>query len=178
MSLVFDVEAIPEDEGLDLELSESRKRFRIEAEDCSLARDIDLDGHLSRVGREAFFKGRVKTSLHLTCSRCLEPFQMEVDAEVSACFLPQPAQAPGEEMELNPADIEVEYYTENNIDLSQPVYDQILLTLPFVRLCRPDCRGLCPRCGINRNQEVCQCEEDKPLDPRLAVLKQLKDKMK
>jgi len=178
MSLLFDVESIPEDEGLALDLVEKKKQFQIELEECILARDVGIRGTLTRVGREAFFNGEVTTALHLICSRCLEPFEMEVDAPVSACFMPQPAHEPEEEHELHAADIEVEYYRENNIDLSQPVYDQILLTLPFVRLCRPDCKGLCPHCGINRNVGTCQCGEARNVDPRLAVLEQLKNKLK
>jgi uncharacterized protein len=45
----------------------------------------------------------------------------------------------------------------------------VLLTLPGRTLCQPDCKGLCPHCGINRNLATCECAE-KPVDPRLAAL--------
>ena len=179
MSLAFDIELIPEDQGLDLDQSEKKTSFNVEPSDCSLTQDVQLQGKLTRLGREVFFKGQVKTFLGLSCSRCLEHFEMPVDVGVSACFLPKLKESPKEEEELHEADIEVEYYVENKIDLAQPVYDQILLALPFVHLCRLDCKGLCPACGKNRNVETCGCEEqEEAVDSRLAILKQLKNKMK
>jgi uncharacterized protein len=41
-------------------------------------------------------------------------------------------------------------------------------------LCRPDCQGMCPTCGINRNDETCACVDD-DIDPRFAALKKLLD---
>jgi uncharacterized protein len=45
--------------------------------------------------------------------------------------------------------------------------------LPMKPLCRDDCRGLCPVCGIDRNRHSCRCTREWE-DPRLAALKQLK----
>jgi uncharacterized protein len=47
-----------------------------------------------------------------------------------------------------------------------------VLAVPFAPLCREDCKGLCPQCGIDRNTGTCSCEP--PIDPRLAALKGLK----
>ncbi len=178
MSLQFDLELISEDDGLDLDQLEPKQDFKVDHADCSLTQDVEVQGQLTRLGREVFFKGGVKSFLGLSCSRCLEPFEMPVDAKVSACFLPRLKESPKEEEELHESDIEVEYYVENKIDLAQSIYDQILLSLPFIRLCRSGCKGLCPVCGSNRNLETCGCEgQDDSLDPRLEVLKQLKSKL-
>ena len=58
-------------------------------------------------------------------------------------------------------------------DLDPLVREDIFLSLPAKLLCREDCKGICPRCGRNLNEGPCSCE--KPVDPRLAVLKQLLD---
>ena len=50
--------------------------------------------------------------------------------------------------------------------------EQFVLAVPFAPLCREDCKGLCPQCGIDLNTGTCACE--KPVDPRLAALKGLK----
>ena len=56
------------------------------------------------------------------------------------------------------------------IDLDEILREQIILALPMYPRCSPECRGLCPVCGIDLNQETCDCQRDE-IDPRLAVLK-------
>ncbi|MFQ5483079.1 MAG: DUF177 domain-containing protein [Nitrospinaceae bacterium] len=179
MSLVFEPDSIPEDEGLPVDLTEKKSHFQIDPKDCSLAADVDITGHLTKVGAEVFFRGEFTTTLNLACSRCLEAFQSGASAKVSACFLQKSeAKESPDELGLDPRDIEVEFYSENKLDLTQPIYDQILLTLPFIPLCKPDCQGLCPQCGINLNLDSCHCSAESDVDPRLAVLQQLKEKIK
>ena len=59
------------------------------------------------------------------------------------------------------------------IDLTELVREQILLNLPEQVFCREDCKGLCEKCGANRNLINCNCEE-KEIDPRWSALKNLK----
>ena len=59
------------------------------------------------------------------------------------------------------------------IDLTEAVQEQILLSLPLRPLCREDCKGLCPGCGEDLNKGACGCS-GKAVDPRLAVLGNLK----
>jgi uncharacterized protein len=47
--------------------------------------------------------------------------------------------------------------------------------LPMKPLCRPDCKGLCPQCGLNLNDEACSCAPD--VDPRLASLGAIREKL-
>jgi uncharacterized protein len=56
----------------------------------------------------------------------------------------------------------------DEVDLEPLVRDAVLLELPQAPLCRPDCQGLCPYCGANRNEEACGCEA--PSDPRWSAL--------
>lgn len=179
VSLKFDIESIPEDSGLEFVRTLKKDSLEINLPDCLLTRDIELSGEFTRIGREAFFQGRVGAEVQFMCSRCLEEYQKEVEVPLSTCFIPVPENQPQDEHELRASDIELEYYRENTIDLAQPVFDQILLTQPLIPLCDPDCKGLCPQCGVNRNQELCQCKEGQELeDPRLEVLQKLKDKLK
>lgn len=59
------------------------------------------------------------------------------------------------------------------LDLEPLARDAVLLELPLAPLCAEDCLGLCPQCGINRNEEVCSCEQ--PVDPRWSALDALRD---
>lgn len=60
---------------------------------------------------------------------------------------------------------------EDRLDLDALVYADIFLNLPAKLLCREACKGLCPKCGINLNVDICSCEHQER-DPRLDVLKQ------
>jgi uncharacterized protein len=83
-----------------------------------------------------------------------------------------------QEIELSELHVEQEFYDEGRIDLTSPARDLIFLSLPQVMLCRKDCAGLCPECGLNLNKNKCDCKNEGSYDPRLAVLQQLKDKLK
>jgi uncharacterized protein len=60
-----------------------------------------------------------------------------------------------------------------DLDVAGYLWEQFMLALPVSPLCTEECKGLCPKCGVNRNQESCACAQDKG-DPRLAVLRNLK----
>lgn len=60
-----------------------------------------------------------------------------------------------------------------SLDLDSLCYEDAILSLPTRFLCRDDCKGLCPICGVDRNLSDCDCQ--KPSDPRLAALRQLLD---
>ena len=61
---------------------------------------------------------------------------------------------------------------EERLDLDGLLTEDILLDMPSKFLCKPDCKGLCPVCGKNRNREECSCQRQEG-DPRLAALRQL-----
>jgi uncharacterized protein len=60
-----------------------------------------------------------------------------------------------------------------DLDVAGYLWEQFMLALPASPVCAEECKGLCPKCGVNRNQESCACAQDKG-DPRLAVLRNLK----
>lgn len=179
MSLIIDIDDIPEDEALELEASEPADHFGVDPETGALKEAVRVRVTLNRSNRDIFMVGEVDTVMGMTCARCLEPMEIAVHSQISTSFVPAPSPNSLEaEQELFDADIELEYYRDQKIDLTQTVYDQIMLSLPMVPLCSKDCKGICPRCGANLNREVCVCSGDEDIDPRLAVLKQLKDKLK
>jgi uncharacterized protein len=67
------------------------------------------------------------------------------------------------------------FYENDEIDLGHLMREQFTLSLPMKPLCRDDCRGLCPVCGVNWNKGSCDCKRDWE-DPRLEALRNLKAK--
>jgi len=74
-------------------------------------------------------------------------------------------------MELQKEDLDKEFYDGEIIDLNAIIQHQVILAMPFYPLCREDCKGLCSQCGINKNQETCQCSDKEFVDTRLSGLK-------
>ena len=65
-------------------------------------------------------------------------------------------------------DEDYELSPEGAIDIEPMLRDAVVLTMPFSPRCRPDCKGLCPRCGGDRNLGECACTPD--TDPRWDAL--------
>lgn len=176
--MIFVIEHIDE-EGQDFDVLEPKERFNIDSPDCILAEGVKVQGTLERSGQEILCKGSLETGLSVTCTRCLCDFSFVVKSELNVHFMPRTdINKLAHEIELSELDVEQEFYEEGRIDLSSPARDLILLSLPQVILCRQDCAGLCPECGTNLNENKCDCKNAGSYDPRLAVLQQLKDKLK
>jgi uncharacterized protein len=121
---------------------------------------VVLDVLLERVHEGVLVRGAVRAHWAAPCSRCLRPVGGELDCEMQELFEPTPLD--GETYPLE----------HDHIDLALPVRDAVLVELPLAPLCGPDCAGLCPVCGRDRNDDPCSCDE-KTSDPRWAALSQL-----
>jgi uncharacterized protein len=95
-----------------------------------------------------------------------------VDAALDVRYLPASELSADDEREVAAEDVDIGYYRDDQIDLIELLREQFYLALPMKPLCREDCRGLCPQCGVNRNTGTCECAPGWD-DPRLAPLKGL-----
>lgn len=120
--------------------------------------------------------GTVLTVLELTCSRCVEPFQLAVESSFDLRYLPLSDNA-GDEREVEEDDLSDAFYRDEVLDLGQLMQEQFYLALPMKPLCREDCKGLCAHCGANLTIETCDCQV-RWEDPRLAELKALMNRDK
>ncbi len=132
----------------------------------SLVFDIHKDKDTFRLA------GRVRATLELPCSRCLEPLRWLVDEPFELTYAPRPATPAGRERAIEDADFSAAFYDNQEIDLEQLIRERFEMSLPMKPLCREDCKGLCPVCGTNWNRGACDCRTDRD-DPRLAPLKAL-----
>ena len=140
-----------------------------EDDDYAVAGSVGLALDVHKDGEKYRLVGRLLTSLQLTCCRCLELFVLPVDLAIDLLYLPQSENYGEEESEISDDDLSTAFYRESQIDLGHMVREQLQLTVPLKPLCRGNCQGLCPVCGINRNQERCECVT-KWKDPRLEAL--------
>ena len=115
-------------------------------------------------------------SIEVGCARCLEPVRYELEREFDLLYRPQGIDGGREELSITDAEAEIGYYSGNGILLEDVLREQVLLSVPLKALCQEECRGLCPQCGKNLNQETCSCVPQ-AADPRWRALQGLKDKL-
>lgn len=147
--------------------------FRTADEAYAMAAPARLHIDVYKDGRRFRLAGHLETRLELPCSRCLEPFPWPIDVSFDLQYQPQSTNVGDGEHEVEEDDLSTAYYENEEIDLGQLIREQIYLALPMKPLCRDDCRGLCPVCGINLNRGTCTCTRSWE-DSRLAALKTLK----
>ena len=148
-----------------------RRTFEFDEDEAQIADDLtvsDLRGQvtLGRTPQGLYAKGRITAKVPAECGRCLDEFLQPLSANIAELFI-HPAD------NARPGDLVIP--DDAILDLAPLVREDMLLSAPLQALCRPDCKGLCPHCGANRNLENCTCEED-TVDPRLAALRALLDK--
>jgi uncharacterized protein len=122
-------------------------------------------------------RGRFTGRFEVPCARCVEPVEIPLEADFDLIFRPAGADAEAPERSITAPETEIGYYQEDSLSLADVLREQVLLSLPVRTLCRPDCKGLCPRCGENRNIQECHCEAG-PSDPRWEALAGLRGRIK
>ncbi|HEY3211495.1 MAG TPA: DUF177 domain-containing protein [Actinomycetota bacterium] len=120
-------------------------------------RRIDAALLLESVVEGLLVSGPVSGAMVMSCARCLKAFQAEFRLDVQELFTP----GAGIDDDEYPVD-------EGAIDIEPMIRDAVLLSMPFAPLCRPDCLGLCERCGGDRNLGECVCQPE--VDPRWGPL--------
>lgn len=121
-----------------------------------------------RLGADLFFGGHFSGSVRGTCARCLAEYSFPLRDDFT--FVLKPALERAADVELRAEDLSLSFYRGDEIDLSPLIREAMILSLPTRPLCGEECRGLCPRCGVNRNLEACDCRDEWE-DPRLEVLR-------
>ena len=123
---------------------------------------IGVDGEFFCTGDHRIsLRADVRATAVSRCSRCLEPVQVPVRARVDALF----------DQEPDPGDPDLYAFEGHTLELADAVKDALLLELPLQFFCQPDCKGLCPVCGVNLNQETCTCQEGNVVIGPFSALK-------
>lgn len=135
MPLQFDLNGLAEEGELSFERSVEPQALQPLLEDAAILKDpLTLRLEVSRQGERAQFQGTAGGEWELTCARCLGPARSRFRVEFAG-----------------------ESPVQGVLDASEEVRQALYLALPMNARCRPDCKGLCPRCGSNRNAHDCGC---------------------
>ena len=135
--------------------------------DFELGQPVRVSGRVSSAGlSRLYWKGRIATTVDAACPRCLTRMQVQVDRTVDVVFTEdQDTEDPSEYVIVERAAV---------LDLRDAVREELILGAEQYVLCREDCKGLCPTCGIDLNVNSCDCRP--PPDTRWAALEALNTK--
>ncbi len=131
--------------------------------------ELKQSGPLHTVGQAELLKntlgeirirGAVQVDFDCDCDRCLEPAPQHVDSELDLFFRPQPEIGAHVEVQLEEGEVDLSFYEGDGVSLRIALRDYLILSHPMQCLCQPDCKGLCPHCGVNRNTIACNCSEE------------------
>lgn len=138
----------------------------------------DRDGaagrvQLLRTDRGILVRGTVTTTWEGACNRCLAPMTLPLDLPIEEEFFPTVDVWTG--AHLPPPDEAGALVIDQHhvLDLTECVRQYAVASEPIAPRCRPDCRGLCPQCGVNRNMVACACQAS-AADPRWEALSALR----
>jgi len=147
-------------------------------EDYRVSAPVHLSMDVEKASADVFrVAGRVSTRLELECGRCLEPYEIAVDAPFELRYVPQSENSGEGDHEVGEDDLTTAYYREGVVDVIDLLREQFQLALPMKPLCSEACQGLCAVCGTNLNRGTCQCQRNWE-DPRFAALKDLRTNKK
>ena len=128
---------------------------------------VHASGTVRNTAGVLVMKGSITTRLHGVCDRCAADFTRDVEIPIDVVLVEELANEDSEDEWVFPLEADT-------ADLDDIVRTVFVLNMDSKLLCRPDCQGLCCRCGKNLNEGPCGCQKE--LDPRFAALRQLLDK--
>ncbi|WP_227766731.1 YceD family protein [Zhaonella formicivorans] len=133
----------------------------------SFSSPVKVEAIATNTGKSILVRGKANTDISLRCGRCLQPVSYKTEIEFQEEFFPQIKNAVPSSKEDT-----VRYYLGDTIDLKDVILEGIFLEIPMKAVCSESCRGLCPKCGVNLNEQQCVCLTEE-IDPRLAVLQKM-----
>jgi uncharacterized protein len=122
---------------------------------------VHVDAVIEAVGGGVVVTGTVSSPWEGECRRCLGPVRGTLEVAVREIYERPTRAADDPALAGEPETDEMTYRLGvDTLDLLPMVRDALVLDLPLAPLCRPDCAGLCPTCGTDRNVGPCGCVEE------------------
>ena len=128
---------------------------------------VQASGSVRNTAGVLVMTGAICTTIHGVCDRCASDFTSNVEFPVDVVLVTELSNEENEDEWVFPLE-------GDSADLDDIVRTVFVLNMDSKLLCKPDCKGICCRCGKNLNNEACSCQKE--LNPRFAALRQLLDK--
>ena len=153
------VDDIPK-EGLKLELTLPsnwvRERVEDPGDDFKFVDNIGIDVELHKSKNGVKIEGTYTANADLVCPKCLDTFTLPITSRFNIRLMPETFSTRTKEIRLSYRDLDVEYFDGVVVDLEEIILSELVISFPHDKLCREDCKGLCPVCGTNWNYGTCE----------------------
>ncbi len=133
-------------------------------EDFLFPTPLHLTGDIRNNTKNLELNAKVSGNMQVHCSRCAKPFTSPVSFKVREILI-------REDGEISP-DSDVVIFSGYTVDLTEIVTNNFFMNVSGQYLCKDDCKGLCPTCGCDLNEETCDCNHEQ-IDPRWAALAEI-----
>jgi len=141
----------------DVEMAGTAADLGIASGDLRVQGPAVLRAKAFRAGHRVEIQGSLSATITLVCDRCLEPVVRELRIPVRIYADRPESRDRRSPQELREQDLGIVYHDGQSVALAEELRQELLVEVPWHVLCREDCRGLCPRCGANRNVSSCGC---------------------
>lgn len=121
---------------------------------------VRVSGIYMAVKDDVWVRAAVEVRMRLACASCLSDAYHDGSARMDVCYAHQP----------DPQDPDLFGFEGHTLRLDDAVLGALWLEMPMRVLCLPDCKGLCSRCGANRNQIMCTCQKELPAKHPFSAL--------
>lgn len=162
--MIFDVQAILKTDGAQVSISGKLVPPADLQESDMQFTDVSFSGELANISGVLEFTATAQGAFTVPCARCAKETKQSFHVAVRETLVPDGTEGTDRDAVI--------VFTGTAIDLGDVIWPNILLELDTKYLCKPDCKGLCFRCGADLNEGVCNCKDDE-IDPRLSGLANL-----
>jgi len=156
---IADLTATPQHHRLELPSGWCAERAGAMFRPCAASGPVELTVVRNALVIEV--EGVARAEVAFSCSRCAEAASTLIEAAFAHRFVgPGQLDAGDGSFDLFDADPDVSEHDGVHLSLDDLVIEHLLIELPAVPVCAESCRGLCPQCGANFNQETCGCARE------------------
>ncbi len=137
----------------EVEHSYDPKELDLEFVDLHYARPLQMKGTVEKGQDTLTFRGEIRSEVENMCGRCLKQTPRKLKKDFEFYY---------------------ETYGKEFVDTTDDIRETLILDHPPAYVCKESCKGLCPQCGVNRNEKTCKC----PPETRNRVFANLKNLLK
>ena len=131
--------------------------FDVPADELDLGenfpRNVLVKASVDKSVHQIALKAEISSTGHFACDRCVREFDLPIRTSYRMFYVMEGSEDPG----IDPTEIQVIPPGVSTINLSEDVRQTVIIGIPLKLLCTPDCKGLCPECGKDRNIQQCSC---------------------
>ncbi len=157
-----------EDKVITMQVDTDMTQVSIKEETFQIAEKSPVRFTFTNIGKnKALIEGEAEFIFAMSCDRCLKPVESKMTLRFSRNIYSQD----GEEI-ISEEEDELGFMEGYQLKVEELLNNEIMINWPMKVLCKPDCKGICPKCGKDLNTGDCECDTFVP-DPRMAVIKDI-----